>query len=70
MASQILTLDEFKQHTLEELLHGIVEQGSTLTIILPNGREVVIASKPCLKPLPELEGSVPPGWKEAVYARS
>jgi len=70
MASQILTLDEFKQHTLEEILYGIVEQGSTLTIILPDGREVVIVSKPCLQPLPELEGSVPPGWKDAVYARS
>ncbi len=69
MASQVLTLDEFKQHALEEILEGIAEQGSTVTVILPNGREVVIASKPCLKPLPELEGSVPQGWKEAVYAR-
>ena len=66
MASQVLTLDEFKQHALGEILQGIAEQGSTLTVILPNGQEVVIASKPRLKPLPELEGYVPPGWKAVV----
>ena len=27
-------------------------------------------AKPHLQPLPELEGSVPEGWKDAVYARS
>lgn len=70
MASQVLTLEECTQHALEEILQGIAEQGSTLTVILPNGREVIIASKPYLKPLPELEGYVPQGWKEAVYARS
>jgi hypothetical protein len=70
MASQVLTLEECTQHALEEILHGIAEQGSTLTIIVPNGRAIVIASKPCLKPLPESEGSVPQGWEEAVYARS
>jgi hypothetical protein len=63
MASQVLTLEECTQH-------AIAEQGSTLTIIVPNGRAIVIASKPCLKPLPESEGSVPQGWEEAVYARS
>ncbi|HEY7495898.1 MAG TPA: hypothetical protein VIH59_32940, partial [Candidatus Tectomicrobia bacterium] len=63
MASQILTLAEFKTRPLEEILQGIVEQGLTVTVILPNGQEVVIASKPRLKPLPELEGYVPPGWK-------
>jgi hypothetical protein len=28
---------------------------------------VVIQPAPSLKPLPELEGFVPEGWKDAVY---
>lgn len=69
MANQVLTLDEFKRYPLEELLQDIANQGATLTVMLPNGKEVVIESKPRLKPLPELDGYVPKGWKEAVYAR-
>jgi len=69
MARQVLTLDEFKRHPLEEILQDIANQGVTLTVILPNGTAVVIESRPRLQPLPELEGYVPEGWKEAVYAR-
>jgi hypothetical protein len=69
MARQVLTLDEFKRHLLEEILQDIANQGVPLTVILPNGTEIVIESRPRLQPLPELEGYVPVGWKEAVYAR-
>ena len=69
MARQVLTLDEFKRHPIEEILQDIANQGVTLTVILPNGTAVVIESRPRLQPLPELEGYVPGGWKEAVYAR-
>ena len=69
MARQVLTLDEFKRHPLEEILQNIANQGVPLTVILPNGTEIVIESRPRLQPLPKLEGYVPVGWKEAVYAR-
>ncbi|MBI2876269.1 MAG: hypothetical protein HYY20_05250, partial [Candidatus Tectomicrobia bacterium] len=64
--TQTLTIDELKMRPLEEILQEIVEQQSTIIVLLPNGREVTIEPKPRLKPLPELEGYVPEGWKEAL----
>ena len=39
----------------------------TVTVLLPDGKEVLIEPKPRLKPLPVLEGYVPAGWKDALY---
>ncbi|MGH7964360.1 MAG: hypothetical protein ACRERD_21505 [Candidatus Binatia bacterium] len=69
MAGQTLTLAELKEESLEQILQQIVDQQSIVTVLLPNGKEVVIEPKLRLQPLPELEGHVPEGWKEAVYAR-
>lgn len=65
-----LTLEELQGRPLAEILQDVVDQQATMTILLPDGKEVVIEPKPCLKPLPELEGYVPNGWKDAIYARS
>jgi hypothetical protein len=46
------------------------DQQLVVTVLLPDGKEVVIEPKPHLQPLPELKGRVPEGWKDAVYARS
>ena len=67
--NQKLTLSELKEQPIEQILQDVADQQSTVTILLPDGKEVVIEPKPCLKPLPELEGRVPEGWKDAVYAR-
>jgi len=67
MTNQILTLDELKRRSFEEVLQGVVEQGLALTVRLPGGEQVVIEPKPRLKPLPVLEGYVPEGWKDAIY---
>jgi hypothetical protein len=70
MADQTLTLAELKGASIEKILQDVVEQQLIVTVLLPNGKEVVIEPKPTLQPLPELEGCVPEGWKDAVYARS
>jgi len=54
---------------LEELLHQVADQRVTVTVLLPDGKAVVIEPKPRLQPLPALEGHVPAGWKDAVYGR-
>jgi hypothetical protein len=36
-------------------------------VVLPDGGEVLLEPKPALRPLPNLEGFVPEGWKDAVY---
>ena len=69
MTHQTLTLDQLKEQPLEKILQEVADHQSTVTVRLPDGREVVIEPKPVLKPLPELQGRVPEGWKDAIYGR-
>jgi hypothetical protein len=48
------------------VLREVSKKATRLVVRLPDGDEVVIASKPRLKPLPVLEGRVPEGWKDAI----
>ena len=70
MVGQTLTLADLKEVSIEKILQDVVDQHVTVTVLLPDGQEVAIGPKPRLQPLPELEGRVPEGWKEPVYARS
>ena len=67
MTTQILTLDDVKHRTVEELLQTVSTAQKILDIVLPDGAEVVIQPKPPLKQLPILEGHIPVGWKDAIY---
>jgi hypothetical protein len=62
-----MTLDEVRERSVDELLHEVVNEREAVTVILGSGEMVVIQPAPSLKPLPELEGFVPEGWKDAVY---
>jgi hypothetical protein len=68
MGIQVLTFDDVKGRPFEDVIHDILAQESTVTVLLPDGQAVVIEPKPRLKPLPELEGRLPAGWKDAIYA--
>jgi len=68
MGMQALTLDDANGRSFEEVIQDIVAQESTMTVLLPNGQEVLIQPKPRLKPLPQLQGRLPEGWKDAIYA--
>jgi hypothetical protein len=67
MVAQIITLEALKTQSLEDLLHQVADHFVTVTVLLPNGKEVVIEPKRRLQPLPTLEGRAPEGWKEALY---
>lgn len=67
MVQRITTLDELKGHTLEELLYEVARGSESLTVVLEEGASVVISPEVALKPLPELEGRIPEGWKDAIY---
>jgi len=69
VTNQTLTLAELAGG-IEKVLQAVAEQQVIVTVLLPNGKEVVIEPKVSLQPLPELEGHVPEGWKDAFYARS
>ena len=67
MTSQIVTLHDVKDRSVEELLQSVVAAQQVLDIVLPDGAEVVIQPKPSLQPLPVLDGMIPEGWKDAIY---
>jgi len=66
MTTQTLMLEDIRGRSLEELLRDVVKHSVQIIVRMPDGEEVVIEPKPVLKPLPELEGHVPEGWKDAV----
>ena len=67
MTTQMLTLDDVKNRTIEELLRSVSTDQRVLDITLPDGTGIVIQPKPQLQPLPVLEGNLPAGWKDAIY---
>ncbi|MGB7922616.1 MAG: hypothetical protein WCF57_05170 [Pyrinomonadaceae bacterium] len=66
-APKIRTLEELKGHTLEDLLHEVARSRESITVVLEEGELVTIEPATQLKPLPELDGRVPEGWKDAIY---
>jgi hypothetical protein len=66
-AHKIRKLEELKGRTLEELLHEVARSREPITVVLEEGELVTIEPTSQLKPLPELDGRVPEGWKDAIY---
>jgi hypothetical protein len=64
---KIRTLDELKGRSLEDLLQEVVRSREPITVLLDEGESVTIEPTKQLKPLPELKGSIPEGWKDAIY---
>jgi len=82
MSSQILTFEDLKQVSLEEIIQQVVVQRKTLTIRVSADEEITIQlkarealndpeaisrSEARLIPLPVLKGYVLEGWKDAIY---
>ena len=68
MNTQAMKPEEVEMRYLKYIIDLGLNNQQILTIQLPNGDEVVIHPKPSLKPLPVLEGHVPPDWKESIYS--
>lgn len=64
-----LTLDQLKSVSLTDFLHLVLEQDRRLEIQMPDGDVLIVQPEAGLIPLPELEGYVPDGWKDAIYAQ-
>ena len=69
MVTQTIALEDIKERSLEEILREVAQGSKYLVVRMPDGEDVVIEPAPRLEPLPVLEGHVPEGWKDAVYAR-
>jgi hypothetical protein len=67
-ARRTTTLKELeKKYSLGEFLEEVARRHETVTVVLDEGGSVMLQPVPALKPLPALEGSVPEGWKDAIY---
>ncbi|MSS73446.1 MAG: hypothetical protein EXS64_18455 [Candidatus Latescibacteria bacterium] len=69
MPEKIVTVEDVKGRALDDLLREVARNHETITVVLEQGQAVEIRSLGALKPLPELKGSIPEGWKEGIYAR-
>jgi hypothetical protein len=63
----VVLWDDLKSLSLEEFFQTVLQQGTALTIQLPTGQAVVVQPQQSLLPLPVLNGSMPEGWKDAIY---
>lgn len=67
MTARTVELAELGERAAADLLREVAEHEETLTVELPNGRRISIQPLPDLEPLPELEGYIEEGWKDAIY---
>jgi hypothetical protein len=63
----VVSLDKLTNLSLEEFLKTVLKQGTALTVQLPTGETVTVEPHQTLTPLPILNGSIPEGWKDAIY---
>jgi hypothetical protein len=68
MVTQTITLEDIKKQSVEEIFQQVAQGHAHFVVQMPDGEEIVIESRPRLKPLPVLEGYIPEGWKDAIYA--
>ena len=72
-----VTLNEIENQSVSELMQEASQRQEPLIVMLENGKAVfiqqyqpaaeVMEELPALKPLLTLPGSVPHGWKDAIY---
>ena len=64
---QSITLEELRQVSVEELLRAVYKDRIALKVSIADGQTVRLEPERELRPLPLLEGSIPVGWKDAIY---
>ena len=69
MPRRTIRADKIDSMDLVKLLRRVAKGRTRVTIILPGEDAVTVEPASPLKPLPELEGSVPEGWKDAIYQK-
>ena len=67
MALQVLTMEELKHLSFEEVIRQVLAEQKTVTVQVSDNQAVTIQLKPALKPMLVLDGYIPEGWKDAVY---
>lgn len=61
-----IALETIKNLSIEDFLH-LLREKETLVVQVSNNEVVRIQTSRELPLLPQLDGYVPPGWKDAIY---
>ena len=65
--TRTITVEQVRGRSADELLQEVTRKQETLRIEMTAGEFGEIKPLPKLKPLTRLEGSMPTGWKDAIY---
>ena len=65
--TRTIPVEQVRGRPADELLQEVTRKQETLRIEITEGEFVEIKPLPKLKPLTCLEGSMPTGWKDAIY---
>ena len=65
--TRTITVEQVRGRSADELLQEVTRKQETLRIEMTAGEFGEIKPLPKLKPLIRLEGSMPTGWKDAIY---
>jgi hypothetical protein len=65
--TRTIPVEQVRGRPADELLQEVTSKQETLRIEITEGEFVEIKPLPKLKPLTCLEGSMPTGWKDAIY---
>ena len=63
------TLEQLRDTSIADFFRLVLEKNSPLQVFMPNGETVLVQPEQKLVPLPELEGTISHGWKDAIYAQ-
>jgi hypothetical protein len=67
MPRRTIRAEDIEAGDFVKLLRQVAKRRVSVTIILPGEEAVTIGPASSLRPLPELDGLVPEGWKDAIY---
>ena len=67
--TRLLTIEEVRERTWDDLLHEVAQSRDTFAVTLPEGQTVEIRASgpPDLQPLIQVPGSLPADWNETLY---
>lgn len=69
MPEQTIIVADGRDRDIAEIVRKVARDHKGVKVVLGESGSVLVLPLADLPPLPELEGSVPEGWKDAIYGR-
>jgi hypothetical protein len=69
MPEQTINATDGRDRDIAEIVRKVARERKGVRVVLGESGSVLVLPLENLPPLPELEGSVPEGWKDAIYGQ-